>query len=319
MLDLLALLQARHHWRGADLAERLGVSHRTLRRDVDRLRDLGYPVDGTRGLDGGYQLGPGGRLPPLLLSTDEAVAATIGLRSAASQPIAGIADDAISALLKITQLLPARQRSEAEAVATAVDGPAAQVDDVPLDTLTTIARARRDGELLRFGYRTHAGAAGDRHVEPHHVVPLSRRWYLVAWDLDRDDWRTFRLDRIAKPRPTGRRFEPRALPAPDPATYVTRSIASIPSSYHVDVVVEAPLQAVHDVLGRWGTATTEGPGTTRLTMDVDALSWPVMFLAALNAKVHHVEPAELRALLLQLAEHFTCAAEPDGGQRRHEA
>jgi len=307
MLDLLGLLQARHHWRGDDLAQRLGVSDRTLRRDIERLRHLGYPVQATRGLDGGYQLGPGGRLPPLLLSAGEAVAAAIGLRSAASQPIAGIAEDAMSALLKITQLLPPMQRGEAEAIAAAVNGPDSHADDVPLDTLITIARSSRDHERLRFGYRTHAGTAGERHVDPHHVVPLARRWYLVAWDLDRDDWRTFRLDRITKPQPTGRHFDPRTLPAPDPATYVTRSIAAIPTTHHVDVIVEAPLQAVQEVLGPWGTATPEGPDTTRIQMDTDALSWPVMFLAALSARIHHAEPAELRALLAQLAEHFRAA------------
>ena len=307
MLDLLALLQARHHWRGNDLAERLGVSDRTLRRDIERLRDLGYPVEATRGFDGGYQLGPGGRLPPLLLSAGEAVAAAIGLRSAASQPFAGIAEDAIAALLKITQLLPPRQRSQVEAIAHAVNGPADDLDAVSLDTLTSLARSSRDRERLRFGYRTHAGASGDRHVEPHHIVPLARRWYLVAWDLDRADWRTFRLDRITRPQPTGRSFDSRSLPAPDPATYVTRSIASIPTSHHVEVVVEAPLESVQAVLGRWGTATGEGPDTTRIEMDTDALSWPVMFLAALNARVHHAEPAQLRALLGQLAENFHAA------------
>jgi predicted DNA-binding transcriptional regulator YafY len=308
MLELLALLQARHHWRGEDLAERLGITDRTLRRDVERLRELGYPVEATRGLDGGYRLGPGSRLPPLLLSADEAVAAAIGLRSAAGQPIAGIADDAMSALVKITQLLPPRQRSAAEAVAHAVNGPTNDVDDVGLDMLTTIARSSRDHERLRFGYRSHAGTASDRHVEPHHVVPVSRRWYLVAWDLDRNDWRTFRLDRITAPRPTGRRFDPKALPAPDPETYVTTSIAAIPTTHHVEVVVEAPVGAVQEVLGRWGTATAEGPDMTRIAMDVDELSWPVMFLAALNVKVHHAAPAELRALLRQLAEHFVGAA-----------
>jgi len=304
MLDLLSLLQARHHWRGDDLAQRLEVSDRTLRRDIERLRELGYPVESTRGLDGGYQLGPGGRLPPLLLSDDEAVAAAIGLRNAAGQPIGGIADAAISALIKITQLLPSRLRSEAEAIAAAVSAPTGRFDDVALDTLTTLARSSRDNERLRFGYRTYSGAAGDRHVEPHHVVPIGRRWYLVAWDLDRTGWRTFRLDRITEPRSTGRHFEPRTLPGPDPATYVTQSIASIPTTYHVEVVVEAPLQTVRDVLGPWGTATTEGPHTTCIEMDIDDLSWPVMFLATLNANVHHAKPPELRILLQQLAEHF---------------
>jgi predicted DNA-binding transcriptional regulator YafY len=141
-------------------------------------------------------------------------------------------------------------------------------------------------------------------VEPHHVVPIRRRWYLVAWDLDRTDWRIFRLDRITEPRPTGRHFDARALPAPDPVTYVTRSIASIPTAYHVKVVVEAPIPPVENVLGPWGTATTEGPDTTRIEMDVDDLSWPTMFLAALNVNIQRAEPPELRTLLQQLAEHF---------------
>lgn len=307
MLDLLALLQARHHWRGDDLAQRLEVSDRTLRRDVERLRDLGYPVESTRGLGGGYQLGPGGRLPPLLLSDDEAVAAAIALRNVAGQ-IAGIADPAMSALLKITQLLPPRLRSEAEAIAAAVSAPTGRFDDVALDTLTTLARSSRDNERLRFAYRTYSGSAGERHVEPHHVVPIRRRWYLVAWDLDRTDWRTFRLDRITEPRPTGRHFDPRTLPAPDPATHVTRSIASIPSTYHVEVVIGAPVQTVQDILGRWGTATAEGPDTTCIEMDVDDLSWPVMFLAAINANVHQAGPPELRTLLQQLTGHFRLSA-----------
>lgn len=307
MLDLLGLLQSRHHWTGEDLAERLEISRRTLRRDIERLRDLGYPVESARGLDGGYQLGPGGRLPPLLLSEDEAVAAAIGLRNAASQNVGGIAEDAIGALLKITQLLPPRLRSEAEAITTAVSAPTGRSDDVALDTLTILARSSRDNERLRFDYHTHSGTAGERLVEPHHVVPLRRRWYLVAWDLDRDDWRTFRLDRISEPRSTGRRFERRTLPASDPVTYVTRSIASIPSTYHVEVVIEAPLQTVQDVLGPWGTATSEDPDTTRIEMDTDELSWPVMFLAALDARVRHAEPTELRTLLHRLAGHFEAA------------
>jgi predicted DNA-binding transcriptional regulator YafY len=307
MLDLLSLLQARHHWRGDDLAQRLEVSDRTLRRDIERLRELGYPVESTRGLDGGYQLGPGGRLPPLLLNADEAVAAAIGLRAAAGQPIGGIADAAISALIKITQLLPRRLRSEAEAIASAISAPTVRFDDVALDTLTTLARSSRDNERVRFAYRTFSGAEGDRHVEPHYVAPLRQRWYLVAWDLDRTDWRTFRLDRITEPRPTGRHFDPKTLPEPDPATYVTRSIASIPTTHHVEVVIQAPLQTVRDVLGPWGTATTQGPDTTCIEMDVDDLSWPVMFLAALNANVHRAEPPELRILLQQLAEHFQTA------------
>ena len=304
MLELLSLLQARHHWKGDVLADRLGISDRTLRRDIERLRALGYPVESARGLDGGYQLGPGGRLPPLLLSDEEAVATAIGLRNAAGQAIGGLAGAAISALIKITQLLPPGRRREAEAIATTVSAPTGRFDDVALDTLTMLARSSRDNERIRFAYETHSGVAGDRHVEPHHVVPIRRRWYLVAWDLDRIDWRTFRLDRIAEPRPTGRHFDSRALPAPDPATYVTRSIASIPTTYHVEVIVEAPLRTVQHKLERWGTATAEGPDATRIEMNTDDLSWPVMFLAAINANVQEARPPELRNLLQQLSEHF---------------
>ncbi len=304
MLGLLALLQARHHWSGDDLAQRLEVSDRTLRRDVERLRELGYPVQGTSGLGGGYQLGPGGRLPPLLLTDEEAVAVAIGLRNAASQPIGGIADAAIGALVKITQLLPPKLRSQAEAVATAISAPAGEFDDVALDTLTTLARTCRDNEGLRFTYRNAAGDVTDRYVEPHHVVPLDRRWYLISWDLDRADWRIFRLDRIDEPRPTGLRFDPRSLPAPDPVAFVIESIASVPATYHVELIVEAPLQTVQEELGPWGTATAHGPDTTRIVMDVDDLSWPVLTLAALNVDVHHAEPAELLTLLQQLTAHL---------------
>lgn len=304
MLELLALLQTRQHWKGEDLARRLEVSRRTLRRDVDRLRDLGYPVESTRGLDGGYQLGPGGRLPPLLLSSEEAVASVVGLRIAADQPIGGITDAAIGALIKITQLLPPRLRSQAEAVATAVTTPSGRYDDVTLDTLTMLARTSRDNEGLRFTYRTHLGVDGDRHVDPHHVVPLGRRWYLVAWDIDRSDWRIFRLDRITNPRPTGRRFDPRELPGTDPGSYVSRSIASIATTYHVEVVVRVPVRAAREAVGPLGRATAERPGVTRIEMDVDDLSWAVMVLATLDTPIESVEPPELRTLLQRLADQF---------------
>ncbi len=304
MLELLGLLQARQRWTGDDLAERLEISHRTLRRDVERLRNLGYPVNATRGLAGGYQLGPGGRLPPLLLTDSEAVAIAIGLRHAANQPIGGMTDAAIGALAKVTQLLPPQLRSQAEAVATAMSAPTQTAADVALETLTTIARASRDGQRLRLAYRDRAGETTDRTVEPHHLVPLGPRWYLIGWDLDRDDWRTFRLDRIDEPQPTNQTFGPKSLPASDPVTYITESFAVIPATYHVEAVVEAPLQTVQNILGPWGTASEEGPTTTRLTMDVDDLSWAVMMLAALNVDIHHTEPAEMRTLLQQLAGHL---------------
>lgn len=309
MLELLAVLQARQDWRGEDLAERLGVSERTLRRDIDRLRQLGYPVESSRGLAGGYRLGPGGRMPPLLLNADEAVAAAVGLRIAAGQPITGIAEDAMAALLKVSQLLQPRQRSAVEAVAAAVSGPGGSRDgadaaDVELETLTAVARACRDTEQIRFDYRTHEGASGPRQVEPHHVVPRGARWYLVAWDLDRRDWRIFRLDRIGRVLPVGRYFDVREVPAANPAAYVANSIAAIPGRYQVVLIVEAAPDRVQAKVGRWGTVTAEGSAAARIEMTVEDLSWPVMFLAALNADVRHAEPGELRELLHQLSGRF---------------
>ena len=252
MLKLLALLQVRHRWAGQELADRLDVSPRTLRRDIDRLRTLGYPVHADRGIDGGYQLGAGTKLPPLLLSDDEAVAIAIGLRTAASQPITGIAESSMGALIKIGQLLSTPLQSRVESITAGVDAPSSPATDaVDLATLTTLARASRDSEHARFRYHPASGDESERHVEPHHVVPLERRWYLVAWDLDREDWRTFRLDRIDDAKSTNRRFVPRPLPAADPATYIRETIATLRSVYNVVLVVDTPIEAVERNLGPW--------------------------------------------------------------------
>lgn len=310
MLELLALLQVRHRWSGQELADRLEVSPRTLRRDVDRLRALGYPVHADRGVDGGYQLGTGTKLPPLLLSDNEAVAIAIGLRTAADQPITGIAESSMGALVKISQLLPAPLQRRVESITSAVDfPPSLATDTVALATLTTLARASRDSEHARFEYRRAGGDPSERHVEPHHVVPLDRRWYLIAWDLDREDWRTFRLDRIDDPRSTNRRFVPRPLPAPDPTTYLRQTIASLRSVHKVEFIVDTPIEAVQRHMGPWGSATALSANTTRIEMNIPNLGWAVMMLAVLNAEIHHVEPAELRTLLHQLARRFRSATD----------
>ena len=327
MLELLALLQARHRWSGDELAERLGISERTVRRDVDRLRALGYPVHADRGTAGGYRLGQGTRLPPLLIGGDEAVAIAVGLRHAARQPIAGISDAAVRALTKIADILPADARHEIESVSSTItvsppDGPAASTrsdvpdeanSDVDLDTLTGLARASRDSEVARFSYRSAAANDSERRVEPHNVVPVGWRWYLVAWDLDREDWRTFRLDRITDLHITKRRFDPRPLPADDAAAYVAQRLASFPAAHSVDVVVQAPLAEVQRHLGPWGTATnvdTNGVEETRIAMNVDDLSWVVLMLAAINAEIRHADPPELLALLHTLGQRFSGAAGP---------
>lgn len=307
MLELLALLQSRHRWHGSELTQRLNISERTLRRDIDRLRTLGYPVNAERGVDGGYQLGAGARLPPLLINSDEAVAIAVGLRHAAGQPIAGISEAAMGALTKIAALLTPAARAEIEAITTSIESPPGSVTNISLEVLTRLARASRDSERTRFDYCDAAGARTERYVEPHSVVPLGWRWYLVAWDLDREDWRTFRLDRITEPHVTKRRFERRSLPAPDATSFVTERLSSLPATHHVDVIVAATLEEVEHHLGPWGTATEAETATTRLRMEVDDLSWVVLMLAALNADIHHAEPPELLTLLHTLGTRFATA------------
>jgi predicted DNA-binding transcriptional regulator YafY len=308
LLELLALFQSRHHWHGHELTQRLGISERTLRRDIDRIRKLGYPVDADRGVDGGYRLGHGARLPPLLINRDEAVAIVIGLRHAASQPIAGIDDAVVGALAKIVDILPPAARADVEVLMNSIHtlrGPAPAVD---LDVLAVVARATRDSERTRFDYRAADDVRTERYVEPHAIVAIDRRWYLAAWDLDRGDWRIFRLDRITEPHVTKRRFEPRTLPASDATTFVTERLASLPTTYGVEVTVAAPVEHVQHHLGPWGTAVAAGPDTTRLLMEVDDLSWVVLILAALNADIRSAEPPELFDLLHTLGRRFSAVA-----------
>src|SRR5512141_2586239 len=207
MLQLLSLLQTHRHWPGTELAGRLEVSERTLRRDVERLRDLGYPVHAVRGVAGGYQLRAGAAMPPLLLDDEEAVAIVVGLRAAASGMVDGIEDTSVRALGKLVQVMPPRLRRRVDALQShtvpAVFGSLTSGPTIDADVLTTLAQACRDDERLTFGYRNRGGDATDRTVEPHRLVSVGRRWYLVAWDLTRHDWRSFRLDRMGEATMTG--------------------------------------------------------------------------------------------------------------------
>src|SRR5436190_12922118 len=239
MLRLLSLLQTHRYWPGAELAQRLEVSERTLRRDIDRVRELGYPVEAQRGVDGGYQLAAGAALPPLVLDDDEAVALAIGLRAAAQGAIAGIEESSVRALTKVVQVMPPRLRRRVEALQSATV-PAVWGSGPTIDPamLTTVAQACRDTERIRFAYTSQAGEETARHVEPHWLVSLGRRWYLVAYDLHRQDWRTFRLDRLSSPRSTLLRFSPRTLPAKDASAFVRSSIQNAQAPQHsVEVVV----------------------------------------------------------------------------------
>ncbi|MER7761490.1 YafY family protein [Streptomyces sp. NPDC097619] len=243
LLRLLSFLQARREWTGAELAERLGVTPRTVRRDVDRLRELGYPVNASPGTGGGYQLGAGAELPPLLLDDDEAVAVAVGLRTAAGQGVEGIGEASVRALAKLEQVLPGRLRRRVAAL-NAFTVPllrGRRQSTVDPGVLTELAAVCRDAERLRFDYRDHEGRATRRTVEPHRLVCTEHRWYLVAWDVERADWRTFRADRIEPRPPHGPRFAPRTPPAEDLAGYVSRGISQ--HAYAARAVVRLAVSA----------------------------------------------------------------------------
>jgi predicted DNA-binding transcriptional regulator YafY len=305
MLRLLSLLQTHRYWPGPDLAERLGVSERTLRRDVDRLRELGYPVDANRGVAGGYQLQSGAAMPPLLLDDDEAVAIAVGLRSAAGGAVEGIEETSVRALTKVIQVMPPRLRRRVDALRAYTESALSPGPAVDALALTVLAQACRDSERLRFTYVRRDGERAVRLVEPHRLVSLGRRWYLVAWDAERHGWRTFRVDRLTDPELTGARFRSRDLPGGgDAVTFVRDQIASIPTRYRIVVRVQAPAAGVRRVVSRWGTVDPVGEQACVLRMNVDELHWPVLVLAALGATFEVESPNELREHLRGLGELF---------------
>jgi predicted DNA-binding transcriptional regulator YafY len=313
MLRLLSLLETHRYWPGAELAGRLEVSQRTLRRDIDRLRELGYPVQAQRGVTGGYQLAAGAALPPLLVDDEEAVALAVGLQAAAESPVEGIAESSVRALAKVVQVMPARLRRRVEALRTmtvpASWGGGARVSVDP-GVLTGVAVACRDTERLRFSYTAANGRQTARHVEPHRLVSLSRRWYLVGYDLDRHDWRSFRIDRLTGPEGTGARFRSRELPAADAAAFVRAGIGSVSAVYDVEVLIDAPAAAVRERIGRWATVQNAGPGRCRIRMTADSLDWPTMALGAVGADFEVVSPPELADHVRDWGRRFSRAGGP---------
>jgi predicted DNA-binding transcriptional regulator YafY len=303
MLRLLSLLQTHRYWPGGELADRLEVSPRTLRRDVDRLRELGYPVDAARGVAGGYQLQAGAAVPPLLLDDEEAVAIAVGLRTAAAGAVAGFEETSVRALAKVIQLLPPRLRRRIDAL-QAVTSPGVWGGGPTLDAgaLTTIAMACRGEERMRFEYTPREGEASMRYVEPHRLVSLGRRWYLIAWDLDRGDWRSFRVDRLATPALTGARFRPREIPGGDPVAWLRSRIAAIPLRYDVSVRIGAPAERVQTFVGQWGKVEPMTAEKCRLRMSVDDLFWPVMILGTIHAPFTVESPDELVGAVREAGE-----------------
>jgi predicted DNA-binding transcriptional regulator YafY len=244
LLRLLSLFQAQRYWSGADLSQRLEVTGRTLRRDVDRLRSLGYPVHSTSGTAGGYQLGAGATIPPLLLDDEEAVAVALGLRTSASGSVSGIEEASVRALLKLEQVLPPRLRHRVAALHSYIVPLGTRGPTVDAELLSVIAAACRDHEGIRFSYHNRSGAPSIRVVEPHRLVHTGYRWYLAAWDIGRKDWRTFRIDRIEGKLKTSTRFRPRTPPEGDFATFVSKSLAQAPYPYRARVTLRAPLATI---------------------------------------------------------------------------
>lgn len=295
VLELLTLLQSRRHWSGQELARRLEVSPRTLRRDVESLQDLGYPITTTRGTGGGYQLAPGGSLPPLVLNEDEAAAVVIALKEAATGTHPTEATAAVSALAKIVQVFPAKIRRRVDSLQrmATLPGPYGTPATVDTTVLTTFALAARDHETVIFDYTDSKGASTSRRVQPHHVVSLDQRLYLIAHDLDRADWRIFRIDRASNAQRTRQIFTPRPLPVEDPAEYVRSRLYGAWTVYEVTATVEAPAEDVQEKLGGWGEATPVNEKSCAVRIPTSDLDWATFALAGLHVPftIHGPEEA----------------------------
>jgi predicted DNA-binding transcriptional regulator YafY len=308
LLALLSLLQVRREWTGQELASRLEVTPRTIRRDVDKLRSLGYPVEAAPGVAGGYRLSAGGELPPLLLDDAEAVAVAVGLRTAASGTIAGIEETSVRALAKLEQVLPSRLRRRVSALSSATSAFTFQGPRIDADVLTALAAACRDATRLQFAYVARDDKSSRRHIEPVAVVYSGHRWYLVAFDLDRGDWRTFRLDRIkGRVRDAGRGHR-RTVPGGDPAAYVQQQLGrrawedAVPGRVRLGLAAE---RATRRIPARYATVEPDGDDacivSTRGSWSQEFLVW----MALLDAPMEVLDPPELvdaaRSMVARLA------------------
>jgi len=314
ILRLLSLLQTHRDWSGTELAGRLEVSPRTIRRDIDRLRELGYPVHASAGVAGGYRLQAGASMPPLLLDDEEAVAIAVGLRFAAGGSVAGIDDASVRALAKVEQVLPSRLRRRVNALQTYTvpmtyggnTGPT-----VDPDTLICIVQACRDLERLRFDYTAKDGADTKRLVEPHRLVSAGRRWYLVCWDVDRHDWRTFRVDRLSACETEGIHFHPRELPAEDAAAYVQSAIASTYTRYQLVVRLHAPLADLADKVRSSDAQLEEvDESTCILRATGDSLEWLAAWMGWFGVDFEILEPPELLDYVRTLSDRMERSTRP---------
>ncbi|MDG4758357.1 WYL domain-containing protein [Micromonospora sp. WMMD710] len=310
VLRLLALLQRRPSWTAVELAAELRVTDRCVRRDVQRLRALGYPVHAVSGVGGGYQLGAGTRLPPLLLDDEEAIATAVSLRLASGGTVAGAGEAALRALAKLDQVMPARLRAEVRAVHGSTDTLIGPVVEIDAELLVMLARACRDAVRVRFRYTGRDGER-ERTVEPVRMVTTGRRWYLMAWDVDRDDWRTFRLDRMRAAEATSWRFRTREHP--DPVAFVQRSVTEAPYRHLARVRVRAQPDEVRAVVPpQVGRVENDRDGWCVLVVGGDSLEWLAAHVARLSYEVEVLEPPELREAAARLARRLALIADAGG-------
>jgi predicted DNA-binding transcriptional regulator YafY len=309
LLQVLAMLQARRDWSGPELASRLEVSTRTIRTDIERLRGLGYPVEASPGVGGGYRLGRGSTMPPLLLDDEEAVAIAVGLRTTASVGVIGIEEASLRALVKLEQMLPSRLRPRIDALRTATVSVVGDRPTVNPDVLSTIAAAIRATERLRFDYVDHDGEQTRRTTEPQRLVVWGRRWYLLAWDVDRDAWRTFRVDRMTPKTPAGPRFNARTLTDDDAASYVQRSAGTATWRYRARIRIHAPVEQVRALLPLAVSVSTDGPNHCIIEVGSDTPHQLALYIGLLDTDFDIIEPASLADAFIRLAERYQRAAQ----------
>ncbi|SHN75349.1 helix-turn-helix transcriptional regulator [Cryptosporangium aurantiacum] len=310
LLRLLGLLQTHREWTGTALAGELAVTARTVRRDVEKLRALGYPIDAVGGVGGGYRLAAGAALPPLLLDDDEAVAVAVGLRGAASgAAVTGIAESSVRALAKLDQVLPSRLRYRVATLSDAVVSLPGRGPSVDATTLVTIATAIRDTTRLRFDYTSGTAEATIREVEPYRLVNAGRRWYLLSWDVARTDWRTFRVDRLRVRTPGGPRFAPRPLPTDDLAAYLDDALARAPYRYEAVLVLHGTPDAVRAEVPAWlGVVEERSSDSCTVRIGSDDLDQLAVWVSTFGFDFEVLEPAELRTHLRALAARMHRAA-----------
>jgi predicted DNA-binding transcriptional regulator YafY len=320
LLRLLSLLQSRSTWPGGDLTSRLEVTSRTLRRDVDRLRSLGYPVHSTSGPAGGYMLGAGASLPPLMFANDEGLAVAIALHGA-NADVSGVAEAGQRALAKIEQVLPARLRTRLHALRSSIVRVPDTAPKVELGVVDALAGACAEHRSVRLGYRDAGGRASRRDVEPHRLVLIGRRWYLAAWDQGKKDWRTFRVDRIAPPVEIGAGFVPRPTPEDDVTAYVTRSVATGPYRFQAHVVLHVPEAVARKTIApSYGTLTAIDAGSCRLVSGGSNLDGMVFWLGMSGFPFSVEGPPELARRVREVADrlrrHVTIARRRRAARRR---